>query len=53
MWYTYIGDFINTLKAFIGTNYQSLPFAFANSGLGVRISIYFFVSKMLQFVESF
>jgi len=36
-WHTYLGDFINTLKAFIGTNYQSLPFAFANSGLGVSV----------------
>lgn len=32
-WYTHVGDFMNTLKAFIGTNYQGLPFAFANSGL--------------------
>jgi len=36
-WYTYLGDFFNTFKAFIGTNYQSLPFAFSNSGLGVSI----------------
>lgn len=32
-WYNLIGDFLNILKAFIGTNYQALPFAFHNSGL--------------------
>lgn len=31
--YHYVGDFFNILKAFIGTNYQALPFAFKNSGL--------------------
>lgn len=36
-WYTYVGDFLNTLKAFIGSNYQALPFAFANSGLAVGV----------------
>jgi hypothetical protein len=38
-WYTFAGDFFNTLKAFIGTNYQALPFAFANSGLGVSYKL--------------
>ena len=33
--FTYVGDFFNTLKAFIGTNYLSLPFAFAQSGVVV------------------
>ncbi|OAF66938.1 Proton-coupled amino acid transporter 2 [Intoshia linei] len=28
-----IGDFANMVKAFIGTNYMALPFAFAKSGL--------------------
>lgn len=31
--YNNVGDFINILKAFIGTNYQALPFAFHNSGV--------------------
>ena len=37
-WYHTIGDFFNTLKAFIGTNYQALPYAFQNSGLAVSDS---------------
>ena len=37
--FTYIGDFFNTLKAFIGTNYLALPFAFSNSG--VIVSAFF------------
>jgi len=35
--YNHVGDFINILKAFIGTNYQALPFAFHNSGVAVSI----------------
>ncbi|ELT96757.1 hypothetical protein CAPTEDRAFT_221004 [Capitella teleta] len=36
-WYNHLGDFLNMLKAFIGTNYQALPFAFHNSGLVLGI----------------
>ncbi|CAH1795479.1 unnamed protein product, partial [Owenia fusiformis] len=36
-WYHHPIDFANVLKAFIGSNYLGLPFAFFNSGLGLGI----------------
>ena len=39
--YHYVGDFFNILKAFIGTNYQALPFAFQNSGVIVSLHCLF------------
>lgn len=45
-WYTYVGDFLNTLKAFIGSNYQALPFAFANSGIALGIVGVFLVATL-------
>jgi hypothetical protein len=40
-WYTHVGDFSNLLKAFIGSNYLGISFAFYQSGLGVSTCITF------------
>ncbi len=36
-WYHHFADFANLLKAFIGTNYFGLAFAFRQSGLTVIV----------------
>ena len=40
-WSTHVGDFSNLLKAFIGSNYLGISFAFYQSGLGVSTCITF------------
>lgn len=34
-WQNYVADFANMLKAFIGSNYLTVSYAFLQSGLGV------------------
>ena len=57
-WYHYLGDFFNTLKAFIGTNYLALAFAFKQSGLIVSYSycyidynIYMYINNLMTLRE--
>jgi len=45
-WYNYVGDFFNILKAFIGTNYLSLPFAFKQSGVAFGVVGVFIIATL-------
>ena len=56
-----VTDFANVFKAFIGTNWIGLPFAFKQSGIVVRINLCLWVVEardlkylwMTQLYESF
>ncbi|CAG2249831.1 PAT [Mytilus edulis] len=45
-WYTHMGDFANMVKAFIGSNYLGVSFAFYQSGLGLGIIGLIFVAAL-------
>lgn len=45
-WYTHVGDFANLLKAFIGSNYLGVSFAFYQSGLGLGIIGLVFIASL-------
>ncbi|XP_076072551.1 uncharacterized protein LOC143044425 [Mytilus galloprovincialis] len=45
-WYTHMGDFANMVKAFIGSNYLGVSFAFYQSGLGLGIIGLIFVATL-------
>ncbi|KAL3876043.1 hypothetical protein ACJMK2_033929 [Sinanodonta woodiana] len=45
-WYIHLGDFANILKAFIGSNYLGIAFAFLQSGLGLGFVGIVFIASM-------
>ncbi|KAK3612264.1 hypothetical protein CHS0354_039545 [Potamilus streckersoni] len=45
-WYIHLADFANILKAFIGSNYLSVAFAFLQSGLGLGFVGIVFIASM-------
>ncbi|KAJ8318235.1 hypothetical protein KUTeg_003326 [Tegillarca granosa] len=45
-WYIHIADFANMLKAFMGSNYLSVSFAFLKSGLGLGIGGLLFIASL-------
>ncbi|XP_041364363.1 uncharacterized protein LOC121379778 [Gigantopelta aegis] len=45
-WYTHLADFANTLKAFIGSNYLTIAFAFKQSGLVMGVIGLLFIATL-------